>query len=123
MNAQQICRCAEEFSAYDSRYSKSFKACSVKMGAPIYVCSWEHSCAAVQKGDMLWLVWRYEGDFTLFDLLQKRDWPYNAEALMKGKGKGPLSQNRSPRRKMAIIRGIMKSILQGLRACHNTGAL
>jgi len=74
-----------------------------------------------KKGDMLWLVWRYEGDFTLFDLLQKRDWPYNAEALMRGKGKGPPSQNRSPRRKMSIIRGIMKSILQGLKACHNTG--
>ena len=69
---------------------------------------------------MLWLVWRYEGDYTLFDLLQKRDWPYNAEALMRGRSMP--SQNRSPRRKLAIVRSIMKSILLALKACHNSGA-
>lgn len=74
-----------------------------------------------QGGEMLWLVWRYEGDYTLFDLLQKRDWPYNAEALMRGKSVP--SQNRSPRRKLAIVRSIMKSMLTALKACHNSGAL
>jgi hypothetical protein len=51
---------------------------------------------------------------------QKRDWPYNAEAVMKGR-KQP-SSNRSPKRKLDIIRGMMRQILVGLKACHNTGA-
>ena len=50
---------------------------------------------------------------------QKRDWPYNAEAVMKGR-KQP-SSNRSPKRKLEIIRGMMRQILVGLKACHNTG--
>lgn len=33
-----------------------------------FLYAFEEECA---KGpDLLWLVWRYEGDFTLFDLLQ-----------------------------------------------------
>lgn len=76
---------------------------------------WVH----VQGGDLLWLIWRYEGDYTLFNLLQKRDWPYNAEALMRGSGQP--SQNRSVRRKAAIIRTMMKGVLQGLSACHANG--
>lgn len=73
-----------------------------------------------KQPDLLWLVWRYEGDYTLFDLLQqKRDWPYNAEAVMKGR-KQP-SSNRSPKRKLDIIRGMIRQILVGLKACHNTG--
>jgi serine/threonine protein kinase len=82
-----------------------------------FLYAFEEECA---KGpDLLWLVWRYEGDFTLFDLLQKRDWPYNAEAIMRGRSQP--SSNRSPRRKLNIIRGMMKEILEGLKACHNTG--
>ena len=53
-------------------------------------------------------------------LQQKRDWPYNAEAIMKGR-KQP-SGNRSPKRKLQIICGMMRQILVGLRACHSTGA-
>ncbi len=34
-----------------------------------FLYAFEEECA---KGpDLLWLVWRYEGDFTLFDLLQQ----------------------------------------------------
>jgi serine/threonine protein kinase len=54
-------------------------------------------------------------------LQQKRDWPYNAEAIMKGR-KEP-SGDRSPKRKLDIICGMMRQILAGLRACHNTGAV
>lgn len=52
-------------------------------------------------------------------LQQKRDWPYNAEAIMTGR-KEP-SSDRSPQRKLDIVRGMMKQILVGLKACHNTG--
>ena len=31
------------------------------------------------------------------------------------------SSDRTPRRKMEIIRGMMKAILEGLKACHSTG--
>ncbi len=24
-------------------------------------------------------MWQYEGDYTLYDLMQKKDWPYNLE--------------------------------------------
>lgn len=30
-------------------------------------------------------MWKYEGDNTLYDLMQKRDFPYNAEPLLFGK--------------------------------------
>ena len=30
----------------------------------------------------IWLVWKYEGDATLYDMLEKRDFPYNMETLL-----------------------------------------
>ncbi len=38
------------------------------------------------------------------------------------KGSSQPSSNRSPRRKLGIVRGMMREILEGLKACHNTGA-
>lgn len=38
------------------------------------------------------------------------------------KGLSQPSSNRSPRRKLGIVRGMMREILEGLKACHNTGA-
>jgi hypothetical protein len=38
------------------------------------------------------------------------------------KGRKQPSSNRSPKRKLEIIRGMMRQILVGLKACHNTGA-
>ena len=37
------------------------------------------------------------------------------------KGRKQPSNNRSPKRKLEIIRVIMRQILIGLKACHNTG--
>lgn len=92
-----------------------FRSGCQSKGSLARIITWVHA----QGGDLLWLIWKYEGDFTLFDLLQKRDWPYNAEALLRGSGQP--SQNRSVRRKTAIIRTMMKSILEGLSACHANG--
>ena len=38
------------------------------------------------------------------------------------KGRKQPSSNRSPKRKLEIIRGMIRQILVGLKACHNTGA-
>ena len=56
----------------------------------------------------LWLVWRYEGDFTLYDLMQKKDWPYNLEPLLFGRD---LNIPKSPERRWLSLRLVMKQVL------------
>ena len=34
------------------------------------------------KVDPLWIIWKYEGDYTLWDLMQKKNFPYNLEPLL-----------------------------------------
>jgi hypothetical protein len=41
--------------------------------------------AAQQEDNSVWLVWKYEGDFTLSDVMAKRDFPYNLEPLLLGR--------------------------------------
>lgn len=55
----------------------------------------------------LWLVWQYEGDFTLYDLMQKKDWPYNLEPVLFGR---ELNLPRSPRRRWITLRVIMQQV-------------
>jgi hypothetical protein len=62
----------------------------------------------------LWLVWQYEGDFTLYDLMQKKDWPYNLEPLLLGR---ELDLPRSPRRRWATLRLVMQQVRRGSRVC------
>ena len=50
-------------------------------------------------------MWQYEGDFTLYDLMQKKDWPYNLEPLLLGR---ELDLPRSPRRRWATLRLVMQ---------------
>ncbi|KAI5071678.1 hypothetical protein GOP47_0013929 [Adiantum capillus-veneris] len=70
------------------------------------------------KGEEYWLVWRYEGDATLSDLMASKDFPYNVEQLILGKAlEGPKSLQRESR----IIQTIMKQILSGLQGLHTTG--
>jgi hypothetical protein len=33
----------------------------------------------------VYLVWRYEGDFTLADMMAKKEFPYNMEPLLLGR--------------------------------------
>lgn len=70
------------------------------------------------KGDEYWLVWRYEGDATLADLLLSKDFPYNVERMILGEveklPKGIERENR-------IIQTIMRQILFALDGLHSTG--
>eukprot|EP00884_Botryococcus_braunii_P013258 jgi/Botrbrau1/21933/Bobra.0249s0056.1 len=69
-------------------------------------------------GEPLWLVWRYEGDNTLYDLMQKKDWPYNMEPYLFGR---ELAMPKGPRRRAVTLRLLMQQILECLRSLHNTG--
>lgn len=68
--------------------------------------------------DAVWLVWRYEGEYTLFDVMQKKEFPYNVEPLLLGR---ELRLEKGIRRKAVVIKLIMKQLLENLAACHATG--
>eukprot|EP01023_Acetabularia_acetabulum_P009110 TRINITY_DN14028_c0_g1_i1.p1 TRINITY_DN14028_c0_g1~~TRINITY_DN14028_c0_g1_i1.p1 ORF type:complete len:585 (-),score=71.46 TRINITY_DN14028_c0_g1_i1:332-2086(-) len=70
------------------------------------------------KTSPLWLVWLYEGDFTLFDLMTKRDFPYNMEEGLFGE---ELNLEKGLERKQAVISQILQQILENLKNVHNTG--
>ena len=57
-------------------------------------------CAAVQ-------VWQDEGNDTLWDVLQKRDFPYNLEPLLLGR---TLDIAKSHRRRLITIRLILRQV-------------
>ncbi|XP_004297142.1 PREDICTED: serine/threonine-protein kinase STN7, chloroplastic [Fragaria vesca subsp. vesca] len=65
-----------------------------------------------------WLIWRFEGEATLYDLMQSKDFPYNVETMILGKvqdlPKGLERENR-------IIQTIMRQILFALDGLHSTG--
>ncbi|MED6151165.1 Serine/threonine-protein kinase stn7, chloroplastic [Stylosanthes scabra] len=71
-----------------------------------------------KKATEYWLIWRFEGDATLADLLQSRDFPYNVETLILGEvqdlPKGVERENR-------IIQTIMRQLLFALDSLHSTG--
>ena len=71
-----------------------------------------------QPGDPLWLVWDYEGTYTLADLMKLREFPLNTEGLLFKK---PLSILPAPQRRALAIRVAMLNLLEGLKACHRVG--
>jgi hypothetical protein len=62
-------------------------------------------------GDPLWLVWRYEGDNTLYDLMQKKEWPYNLEPFLFGR---ELAMAKGPRRRAVTLRLLMQQVCPSL---------
>jgi hypothetical protein len=38
--------------------------------------------AAAGLGGCVWLVWRDEGECTLYDMMRARDWPFNLEPVL-----------------------------------------
>ncbi|KAL3161226.1 hypothetical protein ABBQ38_009592 [Trebouxia sp. C0009 RCD-2024] len=66
----------------------------------------------------LWLIWQYEGDYTLWDLMQKKDFPYNLEQALLGR---ELDMPKGPQRKAVTISLVMQQILEALKASHRTG--
>lgn len=71
-----------------------------------------------KKGGEYWLIWRYEGEATLADLMISREFPYNVETLIVGEvqdlPKGIERENR-------IIQTIMSQLLFALDGLHSTG--
>ncbi|GAY47048.1 serine/threonine-protein kinase STN7 [Citrus sinensis] len=71
-----------------------------------------------KKGGEYWLIWRYEGEATLADLMISREFPYNVQTLILGEvqdlPKGIERENR-------IIQTIMSQILFALDGLHSTG--
>ncbi|XP_074585511.1 LOW QUALITY PROTEIN: serine/threonine-protein kinase STN7, chloroplastic [Curcuma longa] len=69
-------------------------------------------------GDEYWLIWRYEGEDTLADLMQSKEFPYNVEAKILGEvqdlPKGLQRENK-------IIQTIMRQLLFALDGLHSTG--
>ena len=55
----------------------------------------------------LWLVWQYEGDYTLWDLMQKKDFPYNLEPFLLGQ---ELDLPKGPQRKAVSISIVMQQV-------------
>lgn len=53
-------------------------------------------------------MWQYEGDYTLYDLMQKKDWPYNLEPFLFGR---ELNLPKSPERRWLSLRTVMKQVL------------
>ena len=52
-------------------------------------------------------VWQYEGNETLWDVMQKRDFPYNVEPLLLGR---TLDIAKSHRRRLISIRLILRQV-------------
>lgn len=55
----------------------------------------------------LWLIWKYEGDWTLWNLMQKRDFPYNLEPLLLGQ---EVDLPKGPQRSILTIRLVMLEV-------------
>uniref|UniRef100_A0A7N0U1L7 non-specific serine/threonine protein kinase n=1 Tax=Kalanchoe fedtschenkoi TaxID=63787 RepID=A0A7N0U1L7_KALFE len=71
-----------------------------------------------KKGPEYWLLWRFEGEDTLADLMQSKDFPYNVETMILGEvqdlPKGLERENK-------IIQTIMRQLLFALDGLHSTG--
>ncbi|XP_009409908.2 serine/threonine-protein kinase STN7, chloroplastic-like [Musa acuminata AAA Group] len=69
-------------------------------------------------GGEYWLIWRFEGEDTLADLIQSKEFPYNVEAKILGEvqdlPKGLERENK-------IIQTIMRQLLFALDGLHSTG--
>jgi serine/threonine protein kinase len=69
-------------------------------------------------GDPLWLLWDFEGTYSLSDLMKSKEFPQNMERSIFSK---PLSILPGPNRRAVAIRVAMKNILEGLKECHQVG--
>lgn len=65
-----------------------------------------------------WLVWKFEGDSTLADFMEDRDFPMNLEQIMFGRNLKGLD---SVGIKSLIIKQIMRQIITSLKKIHATG--
>ncbi|XP_052199898.1 serine/threonine-protein kinase STN7, chloroplastic [Diospyros lotus] len=71
-----------------------------------------------KKGGEYWLIWRFEGEATLSDLMLSKDFPYNVETMILGEVQ---SLPKGLGRENKIIQTIMGQILFALDSLHSTG--
>lgn len=74
--------------------------------------------AAVGLGGCVWLVWRDEGENTLWDMMKSRDFPFNLEPLLLER---PLRLNKDKRRRLVTFKLVLAELLESLEAAHATG--
>ncbi|XP_038714313.1 serine/threonine-protein kinase STN7, chloroplastic isoform X2 [Tripterygium wilfordii] len=71
-----------------------------------------------KKGAEYWLIWRFEGEDTLADLTQRKEFPYNVETMILGEVQ---ELPKGLERENAIIQTIMRQLLFALDGLHSTG--
>ncbi|WIA41568.1 hypothetical protein OEZ86_008933 [Tetradesmus obliquus] len=69
-------------------------------------------------GECVWLVWLDEGEFTLYDLMTKREFPYNLEPLLLGR---ELRLQKDKRRRLVTLKLVTQQLLENLDTAHATG--
>lgn len=74
--------------------------------------------AAAGLGGAVWLVWVDEGDFTLYDMMRQRDFPFNLEPILLDR---PLRLPADKRRRLVTFRLVLAQLLESLEAAHATG--
>ncbi|EYU34597.1 hypothetical protein ABFS82_05G029500 [Erythranthe guttata] len=71
-----------------------------------------------KKGSEYWLIWKFEGESTLADLLQNKEFPYNVEALILGEDQ---KMPKGLERENIIVQTVMRQLLFALDGLHSTG--
>ncbi|KAH7650936.1 Non-specific serine/threonine protein kinase protein [Dioscorea alata] len=83
-----------------------------------FVYGFLESSAKGKGSGEYWLVWRFEGEETLAELIQSKEFPYNVETKILGEvqdlPKGLERENK-------IIQTIMRQVLFALDGLHSTG--
>lgn len=86
-----------------------------------FVTAFEESVSPKQKAKLksrnepipLWLVWKFEGDYTLWNLMLKKEFPYNVEELIFGE---ELNLPRGAQRSLITIKAIMLEVRSSFEA-------
>ncbi|XP_020584407.1 serine/threonine-protein kinase STN8, chloroplastic [Phalaenopsis equestris] len=110
---------AEEFGDYEEwfnyRVSRAApKSCAEFLGSFVA----DRTRLEFTKGGK-WLVWKFEGDRTLANYLNGRNFPFNIESVMFGRILEGL--NNPIKRSALIIKQIMRQIITSLKRIHDTG--
>jgi serine/threonine protein kinase len=66
----------------------------------------------------VWLVWRDEGEATLWDCMRGRDFPFNLEPLLLER---PLRLKQDKRRRLVTLKLVLAQVLEALESAHATG--
>ena len=71
-----------------------------------------------REGEPLWLVWKYEGNYTLAELMQKKDFFSILESMLFDR---PLNIPEGPERRAVVLRLVFQQLLETVAACHKIG--